>query len=61
MPELTYKAIAMMCGYRKYMSATSYKYAYRLDHIPGDSGFYFTEDEMWKACCIENDLIKIES
>jgi hypothetical protein len=66
MLKLSYKAIARMAGYRvEYTNG----YFDRYDYIPGcfkwvDDGTvidsydkYTTEEEAYKACCIDNGLV----
>lgn len=63
--QLTHKAIARMAGYRIRGHPTkSSPYFYwqsrDFDLIVNSTRFYAEEEEAWKACCIENNLIEGE-
>lgn len=57
MKELSYKAIAMMCGYRFQKYGDSYTYFLYGGTPTRLSDWYDTEEIAAEQCCIENKLI----
>ena len=67
MIRLTYKAIAMMCGFTvqggyacdlpRYPRAVYWQWHYKPTHLRGGT-LNLTEEQAWKECCITNKLVE---
>lgn len=55
----SYEAVARGCGYDVdcALCTTDYWYWYNDDLERICKGYYNTQEEAWKACCVENGLV----
>lgn len=59
--QIDYEAIARENGYGLHRSVTMNHWRYVTPNLSSSTGLYNSPEEAYKACCVENNLIKGES
>lgn len=58
--KLTYKAIAMMCGFKicEHYRDAAIKYYWYHPGYKATGNYFNNENDAWESCCTDNDLVE---